>query len=62
MGGPVEATAIGNILIQALALGHLKSSVELREVVRNSFPCKVYEPQHHDKWEQAWQKFNQLKS
>jgi rhamnulokinase len=62
MGGPVEATAIGNILIQALALGHLKSSVELREVVKKSFPCKVYEPQHHDEWEQAWQKFNKLKS
>jgi rhamnulokinase len=60
--GPVEATAIGNILIQALALGHLKSSVELREVVKLSFPGKVYQPEHHAAWEEAWNQFKKLKS
>ena len=60
--GPVEATAIGNILIQALALGHLKSADELREVVRLSFPGKTYEPEQHEAWEQAWNKFKELKS
>jgi len=62
LAGPVEATAIGNILIQALALGHLKSHGELRQVVRNSFPAKIYHPQHQATWEQAWQKFKELKS
>jgi len=62
VAGPVEATAIGNLLIQALALGHLKSSVELRQVVKNSFPGKVYQPEHQAEWEQAWQKFKELKS
>jgi rhamnulokinase len=61
LAGPVEATAIGNILVQALALGHLKSSVELRQVVRNSFPCKIYQPQQQAEWKQAWQKFKELK-
>jgi len=60
--GPVEATAIGNLLVQALALGHLKSSVELRQVVKNSFPGKVYQPERQTDWEQAWQKFKGLKS
>jgi rhamnulokinase len=40
--GPVEATAIGNILIQALALGHLESSGHLRRIVENSFPTQTF--------------------
>ncbi len=42
--GPVEATAIGNILIQALALGHLHSAAELRRIVENSFPTQLFTP------------------
>jgi rhamnulokinase len=42
--GPVEATAIGNILIQALALGHLKSAAHLRRIVENSFPTQTFLP------------------
>jgi len=44
IAGPVEATAIGNILIQALALGHLSSSSELRRVVEASFPTRLFSP------------------
>jgi rhamnulokinase len=43
--GPVEATAIGNILMQAIGLKHLGSLAEAREVVRTSFTPEVYEPQ-----------------
>ena len=42
--GPVEATAIGNILIQALALGHLESASHLRRIVEHSFPTEVFSP------------------
>jgi len=42
--GPVEATAIGNILIQALALGHIQSAQHLREVVEASFPVTLFSP------------------
>lgn len=42
--GPVEATAIGNILIQALTLGHLPSSAQLRSTVEASFPAKTFSP------------------
>jgi rhamnulokinase len=44
VAGPVEATAIGNVLIQALALGHLKSAAHLREVVEASFPTRLFHP------------------
>jgi rhamnulokinase len=44
ISGPTEATAIGNLLLQALTLGELKSHAELREVVRRSFPTKTFSP------------------
>ena len=46
LAGPVEATAIGNLLIQAMALGDIGSREELRQVVRNSFEIETYEPQN----------------
>src|SRR5262249_58087907 len=51
--GPIEATAIGNILMQALARGRLGSIAELREVVARSFPVTVYEPRDTAAWAQA---------
>jgi rhamnulokinase len=45
--GPVEATAIGNILIQAKALGHLRAGTALREIVEASFPTRVFTPRGH---------------
>jgi rhamnulokinase len=44
LAGPSEATAIGNILIQAIALGHLDSLTDLRQVVRRSFVVTSYQP------------------
>jgi rhamnulokinase len=44
--GPTDATAIGNILIQALALWHLKSPNHLRSLVASSFPTRVLKPGH----------------
>ncbi len=42
--GPVEATAIGNLLVQAIASGDLGSLDEGRELVARSFPITVFEP------------------
>jgi rhamnulokinase len=44
ISGPVEATAIGNLLIQALALGRIKDHAELRAIVRASFPVETFHP------------------
>lgn len=44
VAGPVEATAMGNLLIQARTMGHLPNGVSIREVVRNSSNLKVYQP------------------
>ena len=55
--GPIEATASGNILMQAKAAGQLKSIDEAREVIRNSFELKEYEPQDTALWEKQYDKF-----
>jgi|YelNatPaOPRAMG01_1025707.scaffolds.fasta_scaffold01663_8 rhamnulokinase len=58
--GPVEATAIGNVLIQAIALGHLASLADLRRVVRHSFPVETYQPQDAAAWDEAYHRFMKL--
>jgi rhamnulokinase len=56
LAGPVEATAIGNVMVQAIALGLVGSLAEAREVIRRSTRVEVYEPVHTDQWEAAWQR------
>jgi rhamnulokinase len=58
--GPTEATAIGNIMLQAKALGLVKSLEEIREVVRNSFKVTKYKPLRDLDWEKAYLKFEKL--
>ena len=45
IAGPSEATAIGNVLIQAIGAGDLSGLAEARAVVRRSFPVETYHPQ-----------------
>jgi rhamnulokinase len=58
--GPVEATAIGNILMQAMGHRHLGTISELRAVVARSFPVKIYEPQDTAAWADAAGRFTTL--
>ena len=60
LAGPVEATALGNVLLQAVTLGHLASLQALREVVRASFEIERYEPQDQAAWPQAAARFASL--
>ena len=56
MAGPAEGSAMGNALMQAVALGALKDVTEAREVVRHSVETVVYEPKHTQTWEDAYAK------
>ena len=51
--GPAEATAIGNTLVQAMALGHLTSLADVRAVARRSAEPVVYEPRAGARWDDA---------
>jgi len=59
--GPVEATAIGNVLVQALALGHIATLAEGRALVRSSFKVETYEPTGTAAWDEAYQRYLKLK-
>ncbi|MFQ6057536.1 MAG: rhamnulokinase family protein [Anaerolineae bacterium] len=59
IAGPVEATSIGNILMQALALGHIASLEEGRELVRRSFEMTAYEPGERAGWDEAYRRYKQ---
>lgn len=56
VAGPVEATAIGNLLMQAIALGHLADLQAARALVRRSFPLETFLPAQSSGWEEARQK------
>ena len=58
--GPVEATAIGNILMQAIGLGHLSSLADAREVVRASYKPEVYEPKRIEEWDEAYRRLQHV--
>jgi rhamnulokinase len=60
IAGPVEATAIGNILMQAIGLNHLGTLAEARQVVRDSFCPEVYEPQKGGAWEEAYSRLRKV--
>ena len=51
--GPHEATATGNTLVQAMALGDVRDLPELRRIVANSFDLVVYEPSRTIDWRLA---------
>jgi rhamnulokinase len=57
VAGPVEATAAGNILVQAIALGHVTGLQEGREIIRKSFTPQVFQPGDPSGWLEAYQRF-----
>ncbi|MBG7610378.1 MAG: rhamnulokinase [Anaerolineae bacterium] len=61
VSGPVEATAIGNILIQAIAMGEIFSLSEGQAIVKSSFDVETYRPKHQSAWDQAYSRYKNLK-
>jgi len=59
--GPVEATAIGNILIQAIAAGQISSLADLRKTVGNSFPVEEFQPSGKPEWSEAFDRFEKIR-
>lgn len=58
--GPVEASAIGNLVVQYMALGHIANLQEARRIIRESFPIRTYEPEEQAVWEQAYQSYRNI--
>ena len=60
IAGPAEATAMGNVLVQAYARREIDSLAGIREVVRNSTELETYEPDGGDAWEDAYGRFRRV--
>ena len=57
VAGPVEATSMGNIASQLIALGEIKTLDEARQIVKASFEPAYYEPQDFASWDAAYADF-----
>lgn len=60
LAGPVEATALGNVIVQTIASGTVSTIAEGRDLVRRSFPLDRYEPRNTTLWSDAYGRFVQL--
>ncbi|MBM4002200.1 MAG: rhamnulokinase [Planctomycetes bacterium] len=60
LAGPVEATAIGNLLVQIISTGNAGSTHQGREIVGRSFPVNEFLPQPAEPWESAYSRFQRL--
>ena len=61
LAGPSEATAIGNIMMQAVGAGAVASLAEARQIIRASIETEEFLPQESKIWEEAYARFKNLK-
>jgi rhamnulokinase/L-fuculokinase len=57
VAGPIEATVLGNAVIQYMSLGIIKDIKEARTIIRNSYEMETYHPEENEKWEMGYQRF-----
>lgn len=60
IAGPSEATAIGNVMIQAMAAGEAEDINGMRQLIHNSIPLKTYQPQNSENWDTAYIHFKHI--
>ena len=60
VAGPVEATAIGNIMMQALTMGYVGSIAEARDLIRRSFDVVTYKPEATSGWDNAYDRYLEI--
>ena len=60
VAGPSEATAIGNIMLQALSSGKAQDVSSMRKLVAQSIPLKTFQPQDAETWTEAYARFQQI--
>ena len=61
VAGPVEATALGNVMVQAYARGYVGSLEEIRDVVRSSVEVQTYAPEGEaGEWDEFFKRFSRL--
>ena len=59
-GGPIEATALGNIAIQLISSGEIENISQARKIIAKGENLSLYSPHDRDKWEAAYKKFTEI--
>jgi rhamnulokinase len=57
VAGPEEATAVGNAMVQALALGVIRKLPDARAMIRAAFPIREFSPRDRSAWERIYEKY-----
>jgi rhamnulokinase len=60
VSGPAEAAAMGNVMLQAVATGHLAGVREGRAAIAASIECSRFSPHHSDRWDKGYARFRAL--
>jgi sugar (pentulose or hexulose) kinase len=60
IAGPVEAAALGNAMVQAVATGHLKNLAEGREALQQSVQFESYFPAQMSAWQEAFERYQAI--
>ncbi|NQT27106.1 rhamnulokinase [candidate division KSB1 bacterium] len=60
LAGPIEATALGNVIIQAVATGQLESIQAGRRMIADSFPVRDFLPHETEPWDEAYERFHKI--
>ncbi len=58
--GPVEATAIGNVAVQLVAMGEVSDIRQARAIIKDSFDIKTYQPCDTQLWEKKYEEFEKI--
>ena len=61
LAGPVEATALGNIAMQLVATGTVRSLGEARAIIEQSFPVERFDPVASDRWATHYSRFREYR-
>ena len=59
-GGPIEATALGNIAVQLMSSGAISDIKQARKIIAQGENLKLYTPDNRDGWEEAFKVFKDI--
>ncbi len=60
LAGPIEATVLGNAIVQLITLGELRDIAEARDLIARTASLTRYEPQSQDAWTEAYERYQRL--
>jgi rhamnulokinase/L-fuculokinase len=62
IAGPIEATALGNIVLQLIALGEIESISEGRRIIAENEKVTTFNEKHTPEWDEAYERFCKIVS